>query len=229
MANDLPSRILVWRGYPKLDHIGTWATTRYPDEAVPYVPADRALPWRDQLELKLLGKMMTDPADFGRFDTYWNIKAFVSDEITYDIARAILRDMTNRKLCDFRSGLFDEEGIVAGSGYGVTEAGAKHYESLMYYRPPEPIVKVKPLEWTDVEDPDSLFGIVARAPCVFPGDFEEYVIFDDALAENSVIEDDNTFWFDGRSKHPSLESAKAAAQADYEKTILSALHIGGDA
>jgi hypothetical protein len=35
---DLPDEIMVWRSMEKLTHIGTWATERYPDEAVAYIP-----------------------------------------------------------------------------------------------------------------------------------------------------------------------------------------------
>lgn len=34
----MPDEIMVWRSSPNLSHVGTWATTRYPEEAVPYVP-----------------------------------------------------------------------------------------------------------------------------------------------------------------------------------------------
>lgn len=34
---DLPAEIEVWESYPTLHHIGTWATKRYPEEAVTYV------------------------------------------------------------------------------------------------------------------------------------------------------------------------------------------------
>ena len=36
----LPNRVMVWHSNPALDHTGTWATTRYPDNAVVYVPED---------------------------------------------------------------------------------------------------------------------------------------------------------------------------------------------
>ncbi|MEQ3625935.1 MAG: hypothetical protein ABNH26_08510 [Celeribacter sp.] len=36
----LPDEIMVWRSNPYLNHLGAWATTRYPAEAVRYVPAD---------------------------------------------------------------------------------------------------------------------------------------------------------------------------------------------
>ena len=35
---DLPNEIMVWHSMEKLTHIGTWATERYPEEAVAYVP-----------------------------------------------------------------------------------------------------------------------------------------------------------------------------------------------
>ena len=34
----LPDEIMVWRGQWPLVHAGTWATTRYPADAVAYVP-----------------------------------------------------------------------------------------------------------------------------------------------------------------------------------------------
>ena len=34
---DLPNEIMVWHSMEKLTHIGTWATERYPEEAVAYV------------------------------------------------------------------------------------------------------------------------------------------------------------------------------------------------
>ena len=38
----LPHEIQVWRSMDTLDHIGTWSTTRYPPEAVTYVPKSDA-------------------------------------------------------------------------------------------------------------------------------------------------------------------------------------------
>jgi hypothetical protein len=35
---DLPKEVMCWHSYQSLDHIGTWATTRYPEDAAPYVP-----------------------------------------------------------------------------------------------------------------------------------------------------------------------------------------------
>lgn len=35
---ELPAEIMVWKSNPNLGHVGTWATTRYPEEAVAYVP-----------------------------------------------------------------------------------------------------------------------------------------------------------------------------------------------
>lgn len=36
----MPDSIKAWHSHPGLDHIGTWATTRYPDEAEIYHRAD---------------------------------------------------------------------------------------------------------------------------------------------------------------------------------------------
>ncbi|MCV2877574.1 hypothetical protein OE699_01810 [Sedimentimonas flavescens] len=36
----LPDSVMIWHSNPELTHLGTWATTRYPEEAVEYVPKD---------------------------------------------------------------------------------------------------------------------------------------------------------------------------------------------
>lgn len=67
----IPERFMVWQSMPKLSHIGTWATTRYPEEAVEAVRGDvheaqlaearregeDASPWRD-LALQFDGHRM---------------------------------------------------------------------------------------------------------------------------------------------------------------------------
>ena len=35
---ELPKEVMCWHGQWPLAHAGTWATTRYPDDAVAYVP-----------------------------------------------------------------------------------------------------------------------------------------------------------------------------------------------
>ena len=40
----LPGRIMVWHSSPTLNHLGTWATTRHPDDAVAYVPESLEAP-----------------------------------------------------------------------------------------------------------------------------------------------------------------------------------------
>lgn len=39
--SDLPQQVMIWRGYKDLEHTGTWSTTRYPEDAVAYVPRAR--------------------------------------------------------------------------------------------------------------------------------------------------------------------------------------------
>ncbi|MGK7653194.1 hypothetical protein ACSQ76_12485 [Roseovarius sp. B08] len=47
---ELPAEIMVWHSTPNLTHIGTWATTRYPDHAVGYVRKERLTPGARPLE-----------------------------------------------------------------------------------------------------------------------------------------------------------------------------------
>lgn len=57
---------------------------------------------------------------------------FVAEEmgVSYDLARAVLRDLRADGNAVYLSGLCDEEGVPAGSGYGLTDAGRSVYDAL---------------------------------------------------------------------------------------------------
>lgn len=65
MANHkLPERIMAWHHHELLSHVGTWATTRYPEDAEEYVPASQLSDARQRAEaaearLKELKKALT--------------------------------------------------------------------------------------------------------------------------------------------------------------------------
>lgn len=52
-SREVPPEIMCWHSVQSLDHIGTWATTRYPDEAAPYVPKSELERVRAAAELGL--------------------------------------------------------------------------------------------------------------------------------------------------------------------------------
>lgn len=60
----------------------------------------------------------------------FGIDRFTNDWITRDMARAILRSLTERGYCVYRRGLFNEDGEVAGAGYGLTKEGLALYGSF---------------------------------------------------------------------------------------------------
>jgi hypothetical protein len=86
----LPDKIMVWRGNPSLDHTGTWATTRYPDDAVAYAPVDDAVREAVGLARALHHKhYQEDAPQWEPLDTVTgvisqidNMTAGMSDEIT---------------------------------------------------------------------------------------------------------------------------------------------------
>lgn len=67
----------------------------------------------------------------GSFDwTAFHLRNFVNDWVTKDMARAILRDLSQRGYAKFERGLFTEDGDVAGSGYRITKEGIAYLETL---------------------------------------------------------------------------------------------------
>lgn len=47
--------------------------------------------------------------------------------LSRDMVRALLKGMTDKGLTQYQSGLFNEDGVPAGSGYGLTKAGWEHF------------------------------------------------------------------------------------------------------
>lgn len=67
---------------------------------------------------------------FGPLETCFSLSRFSDDWITKEMARAMLRDLTDRGMCRYAKGLMNEDGEVCGSGYGLTQNGLKYYEEL---------------------------------------------------------------------------------------------------
>ncbi len=58
------------------------------------------------------------------------LASLTNEWITKDMARGIVRSLTDRGFCRYESGLFTEDGEVAGSGYGITRQGREHLRTL---------------------------------------------------------------------------------------------------
>lgn len=92
---------------------------------------DRTYPAvRDFLDRHVL-QYMVDCAPDG-YDFYgFPLQCFTNEWITKDMVRAICRNLTDRGFAQFhRGGLFDEDGMTAGSGYSVTDKGREHLKLL---------------------------------------------------------------------------------------------------
>ncbi|KIC36523.1 hypothetical protein [Leisingera sp. ANG-M7] len=70
-------------------------------------------------------------AAFGATETFYGLAFFMNDWVSKDLARALLRDLTDRGFCHFHRGLFNDDGEPAGSGYGITEKGLEYYQELV--------------------------------------------------------------------------------------------------
>lgn len=65
------------------------------------------------------------------FDWFaYPLSVFTNDEIDREFARGYLRSMRARGLAAYERGLFDDDGMPAGSGYRITEAGRARLAEL---------------------------------------------------------------------------------------------------
>jgi hypothetical protein len=83
------------------------------------------------LDRHVVQYMAEAAGSFGPTETFWRISRFTNEWITREMARAILRNLTDRGFCEYRQGLFTEDGEAAGAGYGLTRKGLVYYEQLM--------------------------------------------------------------------------------------------------
>lgn len=79
----------------------------------------------DHLERALLRHMANQANPFGACETFHSIAALTIDPLDRETTRAILRRMADRGLCAFARGLFDDDGMPRGSGYGLTPNGLR--------------------------------------------------------------------------------------------------------
>lgn len=87
-------------------------------------PAVRAF-----LDDYIIQEMAESHGSFGPTETCFPIRSFVNEWVTADMVRAVVRDLTDRGLCRYACGLFNECGEVAGSGYGLTQIGLDYYNT----------------------------------------------------------------------------------------------------
>lgn len=58
------------------------------------------------------------------------LRCFTNEWVTQEIARGVLRSLTDRGYCNYRRGLMTDSGEMAGAGYGLTEKGIAYYREL---------------------------------------------------------------------------------------------------
>lgn len=87
---------------------------------------------REVLELEILSDMNNKSSgSFSRYDFFHNLSALGDPQtIPREMVRAICRDLTNRGLAQYQRGLWTEDGMPAGSGYGITRRGLAYMCAL---------------------------------------------------------------------------------------------------
>jgi tRNA(Ile)-lysidine synthase TilS/MesJ len=71
-----------------------------------------------------------DPS-YRRNEFAFHLSEFVDEPwITKDMARAICRSLTDRGFAFYQSDLFSDDGMPAGSGYGITDKGAEYLAEI---------------------------------------------------------------------------------------------------
>lgn len=89
---------------------------------------DRLLtPAKEIFERCILHGLSAGSSVFGVYDTYYHLGTLAYPPyITIEMARALCRDLTDRGMAEYRRGLWDEDGIPAGAGYGITPRGLRY-------------------------------------------------------------------------------------------------------
>ena len=65
-----------------------------------------------------------------RSDYAFTLRCFVNDWVTKDMARAICRSLTDRGYAFYMKGLWSEDNMPGGAGYGITDKGYEYYLTL---------------------------------------------------------------------------------------------------
>ena len=67
---------------------------------------------------------------FDRHEYAFHLSFFVNEWINRDMARAVCRSLTDRGFAFYTCGLWNEDGMPGGAGYGITDKGAAYLETL---------------------------------------------------------------------------------------------------
>lgn len=87
------------------------------------------------LDRHVLQYMEEMRSGWGRGEVAFGLRCFTNDWITKDMARAICRSLTDRGYAFYMRGLWTEEGMPGGAGYGITDRGAVYLAELMASEP----------------------------------------------------------------------------------------------
>jgi len=84
----------------------------------------------DRFVLRRLANMTGPNSPFGMGYTATTLAWLTCDHIKREMARAVVRDLTDRGMALYMRGLFSDDGMVAGAGYGITEKGMRYLAAL---------------------------------------------------------------------------------------------------
>lgn len=76
--------------------------------------------------LRVMDGVNTTDFDWIAYSLSW----FTTDEIDREFARGYLRSLRSRGLAAYERGLWNDDGMPAGSGYRITEAGKARLAEL---------------------------------------------------------------------------------------------------
>lgn len=219
--DNMPIEIKAWHSTPTLDHIGSWATTRYPEFTVAYVRKDSIAALEQAVDVKGL------PWDGSPPETYQFAEPALG--LSYDVSTAggvfvVTRTTIFGNLQLARLGSMDAAKAAAQADFeklilsnidarSVVQVQAEALSDAAKGSEQGPAVEVKPLSWGKAEED----GMNLQADCPFG----RYYL---ALRGEYGW----TWWRPSSGPahmgiEPTEEAAEAAAQADYERRILSAI------
>lgn len=86
---------------------------------------------RRAMDRAILADMNNLCVTYERFETFHSLRSLGHKTfLSRDMTRAICRDLTDRGFAQYARGLFNEDGVPAGSGYGITPRGLAYLTAL---------------------------------------------------------------------------------------------------
>lgn len=100
---------------------------QHKEQGTEYMTYPEVQKFLDRSVLQVMDEMEISSYDRQAF----HLSCFTNEWVTKDMARAVCRSLTDRGFAFYANGLFNEDGMTAGAGYGITEKGRAYLGEII--------------------------------------------------------------------------------------------------